>query len=468
MRDTDKLMLAFLAGVRYDQPANDWRKTPATAEDPDDDSTEEVGLRQQVKKALSLEKVFDPNQRRDKDGQWTKGGPTKAKGKPLLHGTTIAKAKQILEEGLKIEQAQAWNFVDRTNEWKPAIWTTANAGIAKLFGRERSKGKKFAVVVIKPMKGDGGNKDLGYVTFAKDIPANQIVRVDIYDPAEWPDSFLNRAFLSRAKPVQTLTKSAEAGDYLYVAIPLDDEPLEKTWAEALHPRQPAGSERGGEFAARPGAATSPSGGFKFGREFNGAVDGKAWFTALDGMTGVDAQYRKFLEGVVEAVMEANKASDEDDLLEDESDREYPLVLRDATNKVQALAQYRIKRGRKALQTRNDLDDLLEEGDLPPGRYLILDKIAVAPWQHPSQPGRQKGMGTKLFMRLVRKMVDNKLTGLVLVSKSPESDKFYDALGLEAFTIHENGQTGQAYSLTREDGRELYEQYQARLRRGGGR
>ena len=32
----DLLMLNYFASVKYDQPANDWRKTPATAFDPDD------------------------------------------------------------------------------------------------------------------------------------------------------------------------------------------------------------------------------------------------------------------------------------------------------------------------------------------------------------------------------------------------------------------------------------------------
>ena len=249
----------------------------------------------------------------------------------------------------------------------------------------------------------------------------------------------------------------------------DDEPLGKEWNPDDHPREAKGNPAGGRFARHTGpviptpkftqVATSKPVTYTFSRVFT-IKDVKEWGAALDALPEKNPLYRSFIDGVM-----GDLVAFSDDGADSGSMR--PLVMRGANGKVEAVAQYRIRRARPELRS-DDVSDLLAEGDLPAGRYLILDSLAVAPWNHPMLPGRVKGQGTRLMMRVINKVVENNLTGLVLISKTPESDKYYDALGLSGFTIHENGETGTAFSLTREDGREIYEAYQARLRRGGSR
>lgn len=107
-----------------------------------------------------------------------------------------------------------------------------------------------------------------------------------------------------------------------------------------------------------------------------------------------------------------------------------------------------------------------EMGLSRGVWMGLQTLAVAPWHHPKSPNRKKGYGTKMFMYAVKRMLAKaNAKGLILESLNEESDKFYDALGLEMKVLR--GRQMNWYKLERADAQELYDAYKAKLRKGGG-
>jgi hypothetical protein len=235
---------------------------------------------------------------------------------------------------------------------------------------------------------------------------------------------------------------------------VDNEPTKKN-GPPDEPRTPDGKWTSGTAVAEPPAPKVESPAPASTAEFVDSMtrdDVKEWGAALDSLTGADDQYKAFVENLMHGAF--SKLSDH-----------HYVGLRDG-GKLQGLMEYHpqaIRPGREsASASKTAYNIAAEKGGLRPGVYLVVDRLAVAPWHHPSQPGRVKGYGTKTFMDLVRRLTKTPAMGILLQSKTPQSDLFYDALGLQSINMGKTrtGEHLQYYALTKEDGNDLYAQYKA--------
>lgn len=201
--------------------------------------------------------------------------------------------------------------------------------------------------------------------------------------------------------------------------------VEKGFDPAQHPRKPKGSAAGGEFTSVGEPSNS---------------DLAAWAKAHADLKGVDQHYKNFIKNMFE------------DMNPENGSHIKFAALREG-KQVQAVVGFSV--------------DHAEAGDMgieETGLYFSVQYLAVAPWNHPSQPNRKKGYGTKVFMHAVKKfLAQPKLKGMVLSSLDAEADKFYDALGLRS---HQRpGFMFTTYTVDRYEAEDLLNAYQARLRRG---
>lgn len=154
--------------------------------------------------------------------QWMAGGSSGAspsRSEAYYHGTSVAAAKKIKQEGLKSDHL---------------VWVAPDERTAVGFGWQRSEKGNFAVVVVKKtpemadLLGDWSGQGQSFLATRGAIPPEAIVEVRIYNRSQFN---LADAAWRMPKPLRTLEEGAL---YLVIELPEDEIRTAGKHESAIH------------------------------------------------------------------------------------------------------------------------------------------------------------------------------------------------------------------------------------------